>query len=391
MTPAILKNVFTVFAVLSVLTPAVAGKAETTYGVGVAVGFDSNPLLVSDDGPSGAFTRLRLDGGLTRYVGPGSTAAFFLDGHATSRVDESRTSDAGHDGGNLRIGVALSPGFAGHRLVVATGGRLAAHRGTFIDRATGEVYEAAVAPATDPPSTTRIPDRLDFDHAGAFLNLRWNHGRRFTCSVETSWDHTDYVEDYAGSTDLDRLDHRSVTVRPGATLRFDDVATLAFNVALTELDYDDRPALDETGAKVPGTTRTYHYARYQALVLVKPAEPWSLRVALGTGGRDDDYAGYYDNVSRSGSVALGRDFGGKSRLQLIASLRDVEYDHATVSGDPTDAVRGSDERHFAGRFTRTIGEHLRWYVEGGAQQTDNPDPVFAFDRDWVLTGFRFGR
>lgn len=391
MTPALFRNAVTVFAVLSVLTPAVAGETETTYGVGAAVGFDSNPLLVSGDGPSGAFTRFRLDGGLTRYIGPGSTAAFFLDGDVTSRIDESRTSDAGRDGGNLRVGVALSPGFAGHRLVVSTGGRLAAYRGTFTDRATGEVYEAAVAPPTDPPSTTPIPDRLDFDNAGAFVNLRWKQGHRLTWSVETSWDRTDYGEDYAGNTDLDRLDHRSVTVRPGASFRFGDVATLAVNVALTDLDYDDRPALDETGTKVPGTTRTYHYARYQALVLVKPAEPWSFHVALGAGGRDDDYAGYYDTVSRSGSVALGRHFGSKSRLRLIASLRDVEYDHATVSGDPTDAIRGSDERYFAGRFTRTIGEHLRWYVEGGTQQTDSPDPVFAFDRDWVLTGFRFGR
>ena len=391
MTPAVFRNAVTVSALVAVLSPAVAGETETTYGVGVVAGFDSNPLLVSDAGPSGAFTQLRLDGGLTRYVGAGSAAAFFLDGHVARRTDESRTSDAGHDGGNLRLGVALSPGFAGHRLVVFTGGRLAAYRGTFTDRATGRVYEAAVVPPTDPPSTMPIPDRLDFDNTGAFLNLRWKQGRRLTWSIETSWDRTDYVEDYAENTALDPLDHRSVTVRPGASFRLGDLATLAFHVALTDLDYDDRPALDEAGTKVPGTTRTYHYARHQLLLQVKPAEPWSLHVALAAGGRDDDYAGYYDSVSRSGSVAVGRYFGRKSRLQLIASLRDVEYDHATVSGDPTDEIRGSDERHFVGRFTRTIGEHLRWYVEGGTQQTDSRDPVFAYDRDWALTGIRFGR
>jgi len=391
MTPAVLRNAVTVFALVAALSTALAGETEATYGVGVVAGFDSNPLLVSDDGPSGGFTQLRLDGGLTRYVGAGSAAAFFLDGHATRRIDESRTSDAGHDGANLRLGAALSPGFAGHRLAVSTGGRLAAYRGTFTDRATGRVYEAAVAPPTDPPSTRPIPGRLDFDSAGAFLNLRWKQGRRVTWSVATAWDRTKYVDDYAGSTDLDPLDHRSVTIRPGTSFRFGDLATLAFHVALTDLDYDDRPALDEAGAKVPGTTRTYHYARYQLHLQVKPAEPWSLHVGLAAGGRDDDYAGYYDSVSRSGSVALGRYFGRKSRLQLTASLRDVEYDHATVSGDPTDEIRGSDERYFAGRFTRTIGEHLRWYVEGGAQQTDSRDPVFAYDRDWVLTGIRFGR
>jgi hypothetical protein len=388
---AVFSSAVTVLALVGVLSPAAAGETDASYGVGVVAGFDGNPLLVSDDGPSGAFTQLRLDGALTHYVGAGSAAAFFVDGHAATRTDESRTSDAGRDGGDLRLGMALSPGFAGHRLVASTGGRLAVYRGTFTDRATGQVYEAAVVPPTDPPSTLPIPERLDFDSTGAFLNLRWKQGRRLTWSVETSWDRTDYVADYAENTDLDRLDHRSVTVRPGAAFRFGDLATLAFHLALTDLEYDDRPALDEAGAKVPGTTRTYHYAHYQLLLQVKPTELWSLNVALGAGGRDDDYAGYYDSVSRSGSVALGRYFGRKSRFRLFASLRDVEYDHATVSGDPADEVRGSDEQLYAGRFTRTIGEHLRWYVEGGTQQTDSRDPVFAYDRDWVLTGIRFGR
>jgi hypothetical protein len=391
MTPAAIRNAVAVLALAGALSPAVAGETESTFGVGVVAGFDSNPLLVSDDGPSGAFAQLRLDGGVTRYVGAGSAAAFFLDGHVATRADEGRTSDAGHDGGDLRLGVALSPGFAGHRLVVSTGGRLAAYRGTFTDRATGRVYEAAVAPPTDPPSTMPIPDRLDFDSSGAFLNLRWKQGPRLTWSLETSWDHTDYVEDYEHDTDLDPLDYRSLTVRPGASLRLGDLASLALRVALTDLDYDDRPALDEAGTEVPGTTRTYHYAQYQLLLQVKPAEPWSLHVALGAGGRDDEYAGYYDSVSRSGSIALGRHFGRKSQLRLVASLRDVEYDHATVSGDPADDIRGSDEQRFAGRFTRTIGEHLRWFVEGGTRQTDGRDPVFAYDRDWVITGFRYGR
>jgi hypothetical protein len=130
-----------------------AGQTTTNYGVDVSVGFDSNPLLVMDDGPGGAFTHLRLDGGFTHHVGEGATAAFFANGNVASRVNDSGTADAGFDSGGIRAGMALSPGFAGHRFVMTTGARLGAFRTTFTARATGAVYQANVAPATDPPTT----------------------------------------------------------------------------------------------------------------------------------------------------------------------------------------------------------------------------------------------
>ena len=80
-----------------------------------------------------------------------------------------------------------------------------------------------------------------------------------------------------------------------------------------------------------------------------------------------------------------------SRLRFYATLRDVDYDQATVTGDPIDPIRSSQEQRYAARFTRSFGERLRWYFEGGTQRTDSQDPVFAYDRDWVLTGIQYGR
>jgi hypothetical protein len=391
MRPGTPRHVAAILASVGLLAPVAAGDTETSWGVGLTAGYDSNPLLVARDGPSGAFSQLRLDGGLTRYLGETSSSALFMDGHAVTRTDESPTSDAGYDSGRARVGAAFSPRWGGRRLMISAGGRAFAYDGTFTDRATGEVYEAGVVPPTDPPTTVAIPDRIDFESVGAFLNLRWKQSRRLKWSVETEWDRVDYVEDYGDTTDLDPLDYRAFTVRPGASFRLGDVATLGLQVALTDLDYDDRPALDKSGAEVPGTTRTYRYTQYRLSLGVVPAERWHLDVFLASGGRDDTFADYYDSVSRSGLVSLARALGRSSNLRLVASVRDVEYDHATVSGDPVDEIRARDERSFAGRFDRGFGPHLRWYVEGGREDSDSRDPVFSYDRDWMLTGIHYGR
>ena len=51
--------------VLVAATPGISGETETTYGVGVIVGYDTNPLRVMADGPTapdGSYTQLRLSG-----------------------------------------------------------------------------------------------------------------------------------------------------------------------------------------------------------------------------------------------------------------------------------------------------------------------------------------
>jgi len=382
-----------VLAPLALLaTMAPAGQTDTTYGIDVVTGYDSNPLRVMDDGPGGAYSALRLDGGLTRFAGSGSTVAFFLSGHAATRLDGSATADAGEDSGDAKAGLAYSPRFTGHRLVISTGGRLSAFRGTFTDRTSGEIYEATVFPATVPATSTPIPDRLNYDSAGAFFKLRWKQGRRLTLFVETSLDRTDFVEDYQTTTNLDSLDYEAVAIRPGAKVQVGDVATLSLFVSLTDLDYDDRPALDDSGTEVPGTQRAYEYTQYGFTVAIKPSASWKLDLGLANGGRDDTYAGYYDSFSTSGFLAIGRDLGKRNRLRLYASMREVDYDHATVTGDPLDNdIRANEDMRYAARFSHTFGERLRWFFEGGQQQSDSNDPVFAYDRDWVLTGIHYGR
>ncbi len=236
------------------VAPASAGEIETSYNIRLVAGYDNNPLLVAKDGdaPSGAFSQLRLHGGVSGHPAP--TVSLFASGHAGTRVDESLTSDAGYDSGAMRAGVTFLPRFAGQRLAFSLGGRYAIYRGTFTDTATGAVYEANVKSL---PSAIPIPERLNYDSAGLFLKLRWKQNRRFSLSLDSTFDRTDYVNDYAEITDLSPLDYRSVRVQPGANFRVSNVVSLGLSVTLTDLDYDDRLALDANGDEVLGTTRSY--------------------------------------------------------------------------------------------------------------------------------------
>ena len=371
--------------------PASAGETETSYSVRLVAGYDTNPLQVSKYGsaPSGAFSQLRLHGGVSGHTSP--TVSLFASGQAGTRVDESLTSDAGYDSGAMRAGVSFLPRFAGQRMVFSLGGRYAIYRGTFTDNETGVVYEANAVPPNLPPTTIPIPERLNYDSAGAFLKLRWKQNRRFSLSLNSRFDRTDYVNDYAELTDLSPLDYRSVRVQPGASFRFSKAVSLGLSVVLTDLDYDDRLALDANGDEVSGTTRSYRYVNYQLAVSVRPADRWSLRVGLAGGGRDDTYAGYYDYANASAFLAVDHEFGLKSRLHVYASIFDTDYESATVSGDPAADVLGSSEQLYMARFDRSLGKRTRWFVEGGTRQRDNQNPVFTFDRDWFLTGIHFGR
>ena len=163
------------------------------------------------------------------------------------------------------------------------------------------------------------------------------------------------------------------------------------SVALTDLEYDDRLALDANGAEALGTTRSYRYVNYRVAVSVRPADRWSLGVGLAAGGRDDTYAGYYDYTNASVFLTVDHEFGPKSRLHVYASMFDTGYDTATISGDPAAEVLGSNEQLYMARFHRSLGKRVRWFAEAGTRQRDNQNPVFTFDREWVLTGIHFGR
>jgi hypothetical protein len=232
---------------------------------------------------------------------------------------------------------------------------------------------------------------LDYDSSSAFLNLRWRQSRRVSFFLESAVDRVKYVEDYSYMTDLDPLDYRSSTLRPGASVDLGASAVIGISLVLTDLDFDRRTALDRSGTEVPGTRREYRYSQLHLKATVEPAENWKLSGGFLGNGRDDTYDGYYDSETRLGFFAVERSLGARSKLRAQATIRDVSYDRATVTGDPEDGLLGNDERRYLGRFEQALGPHLRWFVEAGSERTDSEDPLFAYERQWALSGVHYGR
>jgi len=367
---------------------AMGGETRTGYGVTLVSGYDSNPLRVSKEGngSDGYFGQLRFDGQVSHAAA--SSLTLFVDGEVRGRFHESATSDADFGSGTARMGLAYSPA-ALRKLVVGTGGRFTAYRTTYVDRADGEVYE--VRSILDPSVTTPIGDRLDFDAAELFLNLRWKQNEKFKLFLDTRLEETNYVEDYTATTYLEPLDFRSTTVEPGTSVQLHQAARLIFSVAYTALDYTEQSALDIDGYRVEDETRSYDFTRYRLTLRVTPSRHWSVWAGARSADRSDRYAGYYDYGSMSSYVSVDRTIGEKGKIRLYTSLSDLRYDNATVSGDLDGQTLDSEVRTVLTRYERDVREQARWFVEGGLRRADSKDPDFTYDSDWVLGGVRFWR
>ena len=126
-------------------------------------------------------------------------------------------------------------------------------------------------------------------------------------------------------------------------------------------------------------------------VRVAPAKHWRLRFGLRDGDRQDAQAGYYDYRSNSSFISLDHRPAKRVRLQLYTSRSDLDYENAAVPGDPDGELRSSSVDFYLGRFDWQFNKHLTFFTEGGSQRTDSQDPIFAYDRDWVLTGITYRR
>lgn len=370
--------------------PAAAAEALGEVRVRLGLGHDSNALRLHDAGPDGGYAELNVVGAMGRPIN--RKLRWFVDGNADGRRYESGLSDADALTGGLRAGLAATPNpFAYRRLTVAFGALYNVSRSTFVDRETGRVYEVTGNPLTDPPTTVAIPDRFDADSLGAFVELNWKVQERLRLFLNTSLEEARYRESYDAGTFLHPLDYRARTLEPGLFLRVHRIVGVGLSAVLSDLEYDENPALDESGFEIPGTRRHYEYSDLRFSLRVAPAKRLNLEIGVRGGTRDDTYAGYYDFASQVRYLSIDAEPGRRSRLQLFASRRDLDYGNAVVPGSPDGEFRASDVTRLVGRYEWRFGEHLGLFGEGGAQTTDNSDPLYAYDRSWVLTGMTFRR
>ncbi len=378
--------------VLSALqtTAALCGGVEAEYGIAVVTGYDSNPLQVWEEGsgPGGFFGQLRIDGQVSREVIPAVT--LFAGGDARGRLHEQAASGADVESGTARAGFAFAPRRL-PRFTAGAGGEYSAYRTTYTDRVTGDPYRVSSDPDSGAPPTVEIGERLDHDAAQLFFNLRWKQNRRFLLFLDTTFEDTNYVQDYARATDLEPLDFHSRTFEPGASVQVHEMARLIFSAAQTDLEYTEQSALSATGQRVEDELRSYAYTEYRLTAQITPGERWKLWVGARSSDRNDVYAGYYDYGAVSSYVAVDRRMGTRGSLRLYGSLSDLSYDNATVSGEVDGHTLDNQVRAVLARYEYDLQRGLGWFAEGGARRADSQDPVFTYDSDWLLGGVQFRR
>ncbi|MFQ5768858.1 MAG: hypothetical protein ACE5ID_12865, partial [Acidobacteriota bacterium] len=158
--------------------------------------------------------------------------------------------------------------------------------------------------------------------------------------------------------------------------------------AYFSLDYDQRTALNQSGSLVPGIVSSYHYTQFRLALQMAPGRRWNARVGVTNLERVDEYNGYFDFTSKAGFASLEFRPDRRSTLSLSATASSLEYDRATVASTSSGDLRGSDLLNFTGRFERRFREHLSFFLEQGVQTSDNPDPIFAYNRNWTAAGVR---
>src|SRR5262245_52757423 len=154
-------------SVLACAGPCLAG-AENDVTLDFALGYDSNPLRLSREAEGSAYADLRIDASLGWSLG--SRSAVLLSGEAAQRFHGSGCDNADLGSASAEARFAVTPYRRGPSLfLIALGARYGLYRATFIDPASGGVYQV---PGTSPGVLVAIPDRFDTNAASAFIELR---------------------------------------------------------------------------------------------------------------------------------------------------------------------------------------------------------------------------
>ncbi len=368
---------------------AAASERAGSFAVSVAPGVDGNPLRLASDGVSSGYGELRFATGLKARVHP--RLLLFLSGDASGRFHESRASLADAQQASARSGLAFTvDGHGRSRVALLAGVRAGVERLTFVDRATGQVFEVPERSSAATPAMRPIPDRFDANVTGAFAALRWAASRRLSFSLEADRENRNHVKDYSDETYLHPLDSRVWTVSPSVRLQAAETVRLDVTLQWSDRLYEAMPALDASGSEVQGTQRRDRYRGVSVSVHLDPSRAWDVDLGLQGGGREDPHAGYYDSRQRGVFVAAARAISERNRVSLAVLRHDLDYATARVADDPNGVLRASETLRGVARFERSLrpsGAVL--FVEGGSQRTDNRDPVYAYERKWLSTGFRF--
>ncbi len=371
---------------LVLLVPASGQAAELkpTLELELGQGHDSNPLELPSDQEGGFFTQVELDAGLDVELNP--EVGLFVHADGTRRLYRSALSDGDYGWADARAGAAFTPYHSGfRRLSVGLGGTYGSYRSTFIDPATGQVLLFG----SDPNTAIEIPDRFDFDSAGAFLDLRLRLHRSVLLFLDSRIERRDFVDKYDEVPALQSLDDRTLTVEPGARWLVGDRVTLEGSFVWMDRKYDHLHSLDQEAVEVPGTRREYRYKGLGLTLGIDPYQDWNISLGHRGTERDDRFAGYYDSEGTWSFLSVAYSLHERNHFLVYASRRTLHYDNATVDLESDGRVRGGEILQVLGRADRGLGDHFSVFFEAALIRTDDRDPIYVYDRDLARVGLRW--
>ena len=386
-----LHRVTTLLVLAFGLMSAVEAATDKSLEVSVAQGYDTNPLELNPDvllSPlqvsGGSYTRLDLDARLAHSWNP--RVGYFVSGRGQGHLFPSRVEEADSSSGRVEAGLGLVLFSRGQtKLSAALSGSYGEDRSTFVDPATGRMYVTLADPNTLAP----IPHRFDASIASAGLDLRLRTSRALLFSLDTVVERQDYTQDYEDIPTLQRLDDRSMTIRPGMRWEISDRVRLDVTAEWNDRRYDELSALEEDATlAADGARRRYRTEGLRTVLRVAPTEDLSFQVGLGGVDRQDTHAGYYDSTGVNGFAAAAWSVTPNVRLGLRVSQAEVSYQRATLDFLPNGDLRGGTLLRLAGSVERDLGGHVTMFGEAGTARSDNADPLYDYQRTWAHAGVR---
>lgn len=369
-----------------------AAETRTDFAVDLAAGYDSNPVLARHEADGSPFTELRVSGwgkiDLTKAV------TLYANVRGRSRWYSERSSDADDRRAEVEAGLAVTPAVGSRRRVsLAVGGIYETIRETFIDPETREAYLVATPDPSDPSGDWIVVDlanRLDLNRAGVFTDVRWRPHANVLLGLEVTSSRTDFVDDYDAVSVVAPLDYRTTSILPSVLIRLASGVSVKLLYDWSERAYDDQLARGPSGDLLDGSRRCFQYQGYGVSFRFALPREWAIRVGHTGTDRVDRFAGYYDYAGASYHAQVGKRLGRRTYFELHGSHRRIDYENATVGNEPDGSIRGGRIRQWAGRLEHALGAgRLFLFFEGGAVDSDDRDPVYSYNREWLLSGVRF--
>ena len=356
--------------------------------IAVDTGFDSNPYRISDDigSESGLFVSTDLELGHIAEVATRGELFIETSGRFIKYDEDAEEGD--RFDGKLAFGYVdgtRSSGALGLKRKLELEFGLTDR--TYVDRATG-LPAVSGTESIDNRYSHRdyaVKGRLDFKPE----NMETHGSTRFL--IRGKFAIKEYVDDYS-NLGLTRLDYQAYTIEPGLRHKLSNWANLKVDFPITLRVYEDRRALDLTGAEIVDSDLEYTYFRWDVGVGFKIGESFEIEPSFTGYLRRDNEDGYHDATKYGVKLATEYFPNRDSAFSFSVGYGDRSFDETVPRSNPADeADRARSTIKFNLRYERSFAKKgllpITLFADASYQDIDNENLLYSYDRSIFRIGF----